>query len=227
MKNINLVERAAQELLAYIRKEEMVEGDKLPNEYELSKILGVGRNTIREAVRLLATRNILRIKQGAGTFLTDNPGMVEDPFGFSFIEDQRKLVKDIMHVRLIIEPAIASLAAQNATEEDIEELTFLCEEIERLIGEEKDFALKDRAFHGKLADCTQNLVMKTLIPVIYQGVETFSSTVSSQEYSQTIETHRKILQAVKEKRAVDAQQAMQYHLLYNIRRFQKEEEGLV
>ncbi|SHE46825.1 FadR/GntR family transcriptional regulator [Alkalibacter saccharofermentans] len=220
--NKTLAERAAQELLIYIREEGLVEGEKLPNEYELSEKLGVGRNTVREAVRVLASRNILRIKQGAGTFLTDKPGMVEDPLGFSFMEDQRKLVTDLMQVRLIVEPAIAALAAQNATEKDIQQLTLLCEEVERMIEEGKDFSEKDRAFHAKLADCTKNLVMKNLIPVICQGVEAFSSNVSEQEYRQTVETHRNILMAVKNGKAVDAEQAMSYHLLYNIQRYKKE-----
>ncbi|MBF7097295.1 FadR/GntR family transcriptional regulator [Alkalibacter mobilis] len=224
MKNKTLAEKAAQELLKFIQDKNMVEGEKLPNEYELSNQLGVGRNTVREAVRILASRNILKIKQGAGTFISDKPGMVEDPLGFLFMEDRRKLVSDLMQVRLIVEPAIAALAAQNATEEDHRQLTRICQEIENLIFEGKDFSEKDRAFHSKLAESTQNLVMKNLIPVICQGVRVFSTTVSAQEYKQTIETHRKILQAVKERRGVDAEQAMSYHLLYNIQRFQKEED---
>lgn len=222
MKNMTLAEKAAQELLTYIQEQQLREGERLPNEFELSKRLGVGRNTVREAVRLLASRNILRIKQGSGTFVSDQPGMAEDPLGFIFMEDQRKLVLDLMQVRLIVEPSIAALAAQNATEDDLEQLSILCDEIERLIEAGKDFSEKDRAFHGKLAEATQNLVMRNLIPVIHQGVRVFSTMVSAQEYQQTIETHRKILEAIKRRQAVDAEQAMRYHLLYNIRRFEQE-----
>ncbi len=222
MKNKTLAEKAAQELLTYIKGQQLREGERLPNEFELSKRLGVGRNTVREAVRLLASRNILRIKQGSGTFVSDQPGMAEDPLGFIFMEDQRKLVMDLMQIRLIVEPSIAALAAQNATQEDIEQLSSLCEEIEKLIEVGKDFSEKDRAFHGKLAESTQNLVMKNLIPVIHQGVRVFSTVVSEQEHQQTIETHRKILEAVKGRRAVEAEQAMRYHLLYNIQRFEQE-----
>src|SRR5690554_5605099 len=99
MKSKTLAEKAAQELLKFIQDKNMMEGEKLPNEYELSKQLGVGRNTVREAVRILASRNILKIKQGAGTFISDKPGMVEDPLGFLFMEDRRKLVSDLMQVR--------------------------------------------------------------------------------------------------------------------------------
>lgn len=222
MKNKTLAEKAAQELLTYIQERQLREGERLPNEFELSKRLGVGRNTVREAVRLLASRNILRIKQGSGTFVSDQPGMAEDPLGFIFMEDQRKLVMDLMQVRLIVEPSIAALAAQNATEDDLEQLSIICDEIERLIEAGNDFSEKDRAFHGKLAEATQNLVMRNLIPVIHQGVRVFSTMVSAQEYQQTIETHRKILEAIKRRQAVDAEQAMRYHLLYNIRRFEQE-----
>lgn len=224
MKSGTLAEKAAQELLGYIQEKGLTVGDKLPNEYELSRHLSVGRNTMREAVRILASRNILTIKQGSGTFLSDRPGMIEDPLGFSFIEDQRKLVTDLMQVRLIIEPDIAALAAQNATEQDVEELDRICAEIEKRIEKKEDFSERDRAFHAKLADCTKNLVMTNLIPVITRGVMAFSTSVSSQEYQQTLETHREILKAVREKKPVAAKEAMTYHILYNIRRFEKERE---
>ncbi len=221
---MSLAEKAAHELLSYIHENDLNTGDKLPNEYELSKKLLVGRNTVREAVRILAARNILVIKQGSGTFLSDRPGIIDDPLGFSFMEDQRKLVSDLMQVRLIIEPSIASLAAQNATLEDQKELEEICDEIEILIEKREDFSERDRDFHAKLAECTQNLVMKNLVPVITRGVVAFAHTVESQEYQQTIETHRKILKAIKEKKPLEAEQAMSYHILYNIQRFESEDK---
>ena len=67
--------RIAIELMDLIRKHGYGAGEKLPNEYELSSQLGVSRNTIREAVRALASRNILDIRQGAGTFISQKKGV--------------------------------------------------------------------------------------------------------------------------------------------------------
>ena len=56
-------------------------GEKLPNEFELAESLNVGRGTIREAVKLLVSRNILEIRRGKGTFVAQEPGVADDPYG--------------------------------------------------------------------------------------------------------------------------------------------------
>ena len=211
--------RAVDELLRLIRERGYKAGEKLPNEYELSAQLGVSRNTIREAVRVLVSRNILDIRQGAGTFVSPKKGVADDPLGFSLMEDRRKLVEDLIQIRCIIEPQIAALAAQKATLEDISVLSSLCDQVESLIRNHQDFMGKDVEFHTQLAACSRNMVMSNLIPVICQGITLFATTVIEPEYEQTVKSHREVFEAVRGRRAVDAQQAMLFHLLYNRNRF--------
>ncbi|WP_291633185.1 FadR/GntR family transcriptional regulator [Clostridium sp.] len=219
MENRTLGYRVAIELVRLIRERGYVAGEKLPNEYELSEQLGVSRNTIREALRALASRNILDIRHGAGTFLSQKKGVADDPLGLSFMEDRRKLVEDLMQIRYIIEPQIAALAAQNATPQDIAILGSLCDEVELLISKRQDFTQKDMDFHSQLATCSRNIVMSNLIPVICEGITVFSSMVVEQEFDQTVKSHREIFKSVSEHRAAEAQQAMLFHLLYNQNRF--------
>jgi len=221
MKNRTLGEKTANELIRLIRERGYGTGEKLPNEYELSTLLGVSRNTVREAVRALASRNILDIRQGAGTFISQKNGVVDDPLGFSLMEDRRKLVEDLLQIRCIIEPQIAALAAQNATLQDVAILGDLCDEVETLIRSRQDFMQKDMDFHTQLANCSRNMVMSNLIPVICEGVMVFSSVVGEQEFDQTVKSHREIFEAVRGRRPSDAQQAMLFHLLYNRNRFIK------
>lgn len=211
--------RAVDELLRLIRERGYRAGEKLPNEYELSAQLGVSRNTIREAVRVLVSRNILDIRQGAGTFVSPKMGVADDPLGFSLMEDRRKLVEDLIQIRCIIEPQIAALAAQNATPEDISVLGDLCDQVESLIRNHQDFMEKDVEFHTQLAACSRNMVMFNLIPVICEGITLFATTVIEPEFEQTVKSHREVFEAVRERRAADAQQAMLFHLLYNRNRF--------
>lgn len=70
-------------------------------------------------MKLLASRNIVTIRQGSGTYVASTPGMVEDPPGFTFIVDKKKLVQDLLEVRILLEPSIASMAAVHADDEDI------------------------------------------------------------------------------------------------------------
>ena len=122
MEKQTLGEITAQKLVRMIQEKGYVPGDKLPTEMELSEVLRVGRNTVREALRILMSRNIVTIRQGSGTFVSEKNGIPDDPLGFTMMEDTGKLTRDLLQVRVILEPPIAALAAQNATEEDLARL---------------------------------------------------------------------------------------------------------
>ena len=136
MEKQTLGEKTAQMLLEMIQKEGFGPGDKLPTEAELVESLGVGRNTVREALRILMSRNIVTIRQGSGTFISEKKGVVDDPLGFSMMEDRRRLTEDLIQVRLMLEPQLAALAAQNAAEEDLQKLEQIKEEFRKRKQEE-------------------------------------------------------------------------------------------
>ena len=187
-----LAEQLAERLMRMIQERPYLPGDKLPTEKELCEILNAGRNTVREALKLLASRNVVSIRQGAGTFVSEKQGVADDPFGFSMVADQKKLTRDLLQVRVILEPPIAALAAQCATGEDLLELLGILEEMESKIRMRQDYAGLDVRFHTKIAECTHNLVMENLIPVIANGVRIFAKEVETTEYTQTCISHRKI-----------------------------------
>ena len=217
--NLTLAEKSAQDVLDYIREHNMEPGDKLPTEVELVELLGVGRNTVREALRLLMSRNIIVIRQGAGAFVSEKNGVADDPFGFSMVEDRKKLTEDLLQIRTMIEPKIAALAAQNRSQEELERLEVALVGVENAMSEARGYAEEDSLFHARIAECTHNMVMANLVPVISQGVEVFSGTVREQEYRQTLSSHRAIFHAIRDQKAVEAEQAMYYHLLYNYNRY--------
>ena len=220
--NRTLAELAAGQMIDLIRQKRYARGDKLPTEVELSELLGVGRNTVREAVRILVSRNIVTVRQGSGTFISEKLGVADDPFGFSLVENRKKLTRDLIQIRAILEPPIAALAAQNATDEEVEALRKILVEIEELIEKREDYAQKDVEFHEQIANCSHNSVMSNLVPVIGNGVSVFAREVQSTEYRQTLISHRAIYEAIRNRRAVEAQQAMYFHLLYNENRYLEE-----
>ena len=173
--NLPLPERAADQITQLIINRNLQSGDKLPNEFELGSLLNVGRGTIREAVKILVARNILTIKRGKGTFIANHPGRVEDPFGFAFYTDRLKLAFDLWEVRMQLEPWVASMAAQRATERDIEEIKARCEDVERDIRSGVDHLSNDVRLHISIARCTRNDVVPNLIPVITYSVGLFGA----------------------------------------------------
>lgn len=224
MEKQTLGEKAAQTLLEMIQTRGFEPGDKLPTEAELVEELGVGRNTVREALRILMSRNIVIIRQGSGTFISEKKGVADDPLGFSMMEDRRGLTEDLIQVRLMLEPQLAALAAQNASEEDLKQLERIEKELEELIGQRMDYSMKDSQFHEQIANCSHNQIMTNLVPVITEGVRMFAACVQETEYEQTLSSHRRIFEAIRDRRGEDAKMEMYFHLMYNSNRYRAEQE---
>ena len=81
-------EQIEDELMRYILQEPLEVGQKLPNEFELAEKFGVGRSTIREAVKSLVSRGILEVRRGAGTFVVSSCTVDSDPLGLSRLDDK-------------------------------------------------------------------------------------------------------------------------------------------
>ena len=221
-----LAEQVADGIMNLIQETPYKAGDKLPTEKELCESTGAGRNTVREALKILASRNVLEIRQGAGTFVSEKQGIPDDPLGFSMVNDHVKLTKDLLQVRIMLEPQIAALAAQCAKEHEIKELEEILEEMEAAMKKREDYSELDTKFHTKIAQCTHNIVMENLLPVIGKGVAVFAKEVAQTEYDRTWISHRKIFCYIRDHKPFEAEMEMQYHLLYNTSRYEAEQSRL-
>lgn len=214
----SLPEKLADDIVDYILKEKLQPGDRLPNESILAETLGAGRSSLREAVKLLASRNIVTVRQGSGTYISSTPGMVEDPLGFTFIEDKKKLAEDLLEIRFLLEPSIAAKAAENASADDAEHILDLCAEAERLLEEGRDYTAKDIEFHTAIGMSSKNMVVPRLIPIINSSIPLFIDLTENVLSRETIDTHREIADAILSHDPVRAHDAMYLHLVYNRRR---------
>ena len=169
-----------------------------------------------ERIRALVARNVLEIRRGRGTFVARHTGVVNDPLGFAYMPDQLRLAHELLDIRLIMEPWVAALAAQHATEEDVAELRALCREIEDLIHAGENHLLRDEALHVRIAGCTQNRVVPKLLPVIAYSVQLFGSLNDQRIYQETIDTHRQIVDAIAAHDPETAREAMYRHLAGNL-----------
>ena len=214
----SLPQKISEDIIALILEENLQPGDKLPNETILSERLNAGRSSIREAMKLLASRNIVTIRQGSGTYIASSPGMVEDPRGFTFIGTKHKLMTDLLEVRFLLEPSIAAMAATHADEKDIKKITALCDEVELLLKDQKDHTKKDIELHTAIALSSKNVVVPRLIPIINSSIPLFVETTGGILHEETIETHREIADAIASHDSLRAQDAMYLHLVYNRKR---------
>lgn len=214
-KEQSLTEQVASKISQLIIDRQLTTTDKLPNEFDLMAQLNVGRGTVREAVKLLVARNVLEIRRGKGTFVAKHTGVTNDPLGFAYMQDQVTLAKELLEIRILLEPWAASLAAQRATEQDIMMLRKLGQQVEDLIHAGENHLGVDEKFHVCIAQCTQNRVVPKLIPIITYSVQLFGNFNGTTLLEPTIVTHRKILEGIASHDPEAARLAMIEHLINN------------
>ena len=207
--------RIEAQLMRYIQEEPIPVGEKIPNEFELAEKFGVGRSTIREAVKGLVSQGMLEVRRGSGTYVISAYPAEEDPLGLGRYDDKYQLALELFDVRLMIEPEIAAYAAMNATEGDVAELRRLCNEVEEIYRSGEDHVRRDIELHTAIARCSKNRVVEILVPLIDSAVHTFANVTHRELMEETIETHRAVVDAIERHDQVGARCAMVMHLTYN------------
>ncbi|MDW5299124.1 MAG: FadR/GntR family transcriptional regulator [Sedimentibacter sp.] len=195
-------------------------GDKLPNENDLANELKISRTTLREAIRILITNNILEIKRGKGTYVTYRK-KVNEKICLDEAMTARVGLKDLMEIRLIIEPEIAYYAAKRATDSEIEKILYYGHLNEQLILNGEERSEVEQLFHNLIAKAAHNEFLNRLMPMISQGI--YKGIILSKEKCKinddTIDDHRAIMEYLKAKDADGAKTSMRFHIIRAMNNF--------
>lgn len=157
-----LAQEVAERLIDGISKDEYTIGGKLPIESELMKIYGVGRSSIREAIKILSIKGILDVQQGVGTFVVSKNAQES-------LESQmnKAEIQEVQEVRSLLDSKIAAKAAMNRTEEDLKT-------IEKYLDLRAQFAEENLAtecyqadinFHLAIAEACGNKLLREIYKV--------------------------------------------------------------
>lgn len=224
-KQLTLGEQAANSLLEYFKENDFKSGDKVPNEYKLAEILSIGRSTLREAIKMLSSKDMVEVKQGSGTYIKSLVDPSLDPLGLSKfnINESVKLTKDLFEVRFLIEPRMASLAAENISDEEVTVLKQLMIAIEEDLNSEDGMHRElDVQFHSAIAEASRNHAMKQLVPIVLQSITLYNQYFTDKDSKEkTIEAHREIFNAIALRDSERAYDAMVAHMAMNRLRITK------
>ncbi|WP_276318554.1 FadR/GntR family transcriptional regulator [Gudongella oleilytica] len=148
-----------QRYMTLVTSGELKVGDKLPAERVLTERFGVSRATIREAISALEIMGLVEVKSGLGTFVAECKDTAEDEF-YELTENDGISPTEIFEARIIIEPQLAKLASQRATQEDLDRLKDVVEETEVLSENQiEEFEVLDEQFHSIIANAAYNDVL--------------------------------------------------------------------
>lgn len=187
MKNKNLVQETIDQLKKFIQTENNKDGTKLPVEKQLAEKFGVGRSTLREAVKILEYSGVLEVKQGAGTFVR-------------VVEGSTNLSKELIDVREMLETTAGKLACENRTEADLAVLNQALFIRNRLLakGNFSEYIQADLDFHLLIVKSSKNSFLIQWYQEIFTDLKTMLSTlvIDSIDYQDNTNLHQKMFDGI-------------------------------
>lgn len=223
MKNKMLSQSIADNILSMITIEKRFSvGDKLPNELNLSEELGVSRTTLREAIRTMVAYDILEIRRGKGTFVTEKA--LKQPQELEQLSAMKVNAKDLYEMRLIFEPEAAYFAAMRGTDTEIKRILDYGKKIEHKIKNGEDRTKEEHAFHKAIAQATHNEFMNKLMPILYQAIlkGVVLSSQSDKAINDTVGDHKMIMEFLEQRNAEGARSAMKIHIMHAMKELNME-----
>ena len=209
-----LAETTAEEIKSMIQRNGYEPGQKLPTEKEMTDALGVGRNTLRESLRILQSHNIVTIRQGSGTYISEKYGVPDDPFGFELFPDHDKLNKDILEILVMMEPEVTAMAAEHRTDKDITRMETVLRIMSQKVDQNVECLEEECMFYETIAQASHNIVMERMTPLMTRGIRYFASTLSPKDFVYGVRNYYNVLDGIRHKKASEARTAMSYHLLF-------------
>jgi DNA-binding FadR family transcriptional regulator len=214
--------RASETIIGQIEdrifRRELLPGDHLPPERELARQFGVSRITIRDALRSLESRGFIFVRVGAGGGAIISEPTIEavGETLYDMLRRHQITLSELIEARNSVEPAIAEIAARNATPEDIDALWQTLAQAEKDLGS-KPFMPSSIAFHVALATASHNTVLAS---TIYALRTTFYAALAELRQPVTempqvaIHEHQEIIRAIQARDGALARQLMYDHLRY-------------
>lgn len=213
-KALKLSDKVIIEIQKDIAAGRLKKGEKIPAEPELMELYGVGRSTIREAIKTLAISGILKVQQGSGTFVASK---IKDETLSQRLK--RADFEDINSVRSLLEKEIVRLACENRTNEDLQQMQVHLAQRKKAIdaNNQKKCAEADIAFHISIAKASGNEVLSDLYLNFTSVIGNFFAIRDEEEiknFAQSQNVHEELAEAISEKDGKLAEEII-HHLLNN------------
>ncbi len=207
-------ELVANHLIQQISDRRLKPGDPLATERELTQTYGVGRSSVREALRILESKGLIR-SAGKGTFAVAE---YANPLQHSvrlLLTLQEIALPELFEVRKILEVEAAGLAAARRTDDDLAEMARRIEEMVEGLSSQERYIAADLQFHLAIATATRNRiavhVMQAIREALHRALASIFQIPGSPQ--QSLAQHKEILRAIAAGNQDEARQRMREHLL--------------
>ena len=209
-----ITDQIVERITAFILDESMRPGDKLPSERELMVRLGVGRSSLREAIKTLSAIGIVEVQIGDGMYVSGGQmAVLTKPLSWGLLLGEHS-TREVIEARRVIELELIGLAAIRLTPTDLDEITALWAAMRANSDNAEDFAEADRAFHLAVARAARNSVLYHILDTLRHLIriwifKTFSEYPDRQS---VFDEHAAIVAALEARDPDAARRAMAAHL---------------
>lgn len=214
LKNDSIVVELTQRLIQYLFSGSLKPGDKLPAERQLSEALGVGRSSLREALKTLTVLGLVEVRQGDGTYLRKGHSrLLTETIEWGLLLSERQTMH-LIEARQKIEAVLAGLAAEKCNKKDAKELELILLEMQQAGSNFDSYTEADIKFHMKLYEIAGNSVLENILISIQSLLRTWINTVveSAGDTDFSYNDHVHIYKAVVSNNSVAATAAMEKHM---------------
>ncbi len=209
------VDKIIRQIRELITSGQLSPGDKLPPERKLAEVFGVGRTSVRDAIKKLEFYGILKTMPQSGTVvaglgITALEGLITD-----VLKLEKSDFASLVETRVILETQSAQFAAKRRTSDDIIAIENALLAYENKVKNGESAVEEDLMFHLKIAEASKNSVLNSLMLVITPDiVNSFTElkVCTDVRFIKAAEEHRTILQYIIDQDAEAAYQAMHKHL---------------
>lgn len=204
-----VAEAVVERILADISSGQIEAEQRLPPQRELARRLGVSNSSVREALQSLQTMGVIEIRHGVGAFVLDQAHIrpMYKTGSWSGILTSHH-IEEVMEARCVVEVGVACMAAERATEEQIEVLSHCLTEMTRAISQNDGrlYSEQDVRFHMLLAESSGNMALSQFADSLSAPLQTL---IESLPYSSAgLLRHHHILDALRNHNPAAAARAM-------------------
>ena len=213
-----LYQEVLDRLMLRIERAELKPGDQLPSERELMATYGVGRVAVREALQDLARSGIVEISHGErARVATPTASLLIDQIAEGarhLLRIQPETLEHVKEARVFLETGMVRLAAEKATEHDIEQLYLRHEEQRATLENSEQFMKHDMLFHREIARISRNPIFPAIVEALFGWASAYYQSIvhAPGAESLTLAEHQKIIEAIAAHDGEGAVQAMRDHL---------------
>lgn len=208
-----LYEDVTNRMIDCIRLEQWEPGGRIPSEAALAQTFDVSRSTVREAVKSLQAAGLLRSRAGSGTFVSEGAPLVIQTRELARIMADPSALRELVQARYVLEPQLAALAAEHASEAEIDGLFAT---LARMRSKKSRFELMSigHQFHLELAHAAHNRVLEGFYRSAAGQMRSMRvlESLTLEVYLDGVGDHCAIAEAIRMRDAALAAERMREHL---------------